>query len=165
MTYSLNDKYLRTIPEKFDFDNPQVDPKELFENMKKTMISFSGYGLTCNQVGINLQMFVFGDSKNSEEILGLFNPKIVHYSDDTSENLESCLSIPKFVCQIKRSNSIRIRATNFEGFTDTVTFSGMSARIVQHEYSHLQGKLITDYISKLKYDMIKKKIEKGTFKT
>ena len=78
--FKLVDTYLRqkTIP--FDFDNPPMDPKELFDRMAATMIKRKGFGLSCNQVGLQYSMFVFGNPTEPESIVGAFNPKPVSYT-------------------------------------------------------------------------------------
>ena len=78
--FKLVDTYLKekTIP--FDFDNPPMDPKELYDRMAATMIAKKGLGLSCNQVGLQYSMFVFGNYDEPESIVGAFNPKIVDFS-------------------------------------------------------------------------------------
>lgn len=160
MIYKLEPKYLRKITVPFEFDNPQIDPKEHFENMKESLIHYNGYGLASNQVGFNFSMFVMGDPKSPNDIQGYFNPRIVSYSEETTENIESCLSIQNFGCPVKRSVEIRLRATNYLGVTDTVVYKGLSSRIAQHEYFHLLGKTFCSDVSRLKLNIAIKKCNK-----
>ena len=160
MIYQLNNDYLTEATDPFDFDNPPIDPRELFINLRDTMIHYKGLGLSANQVGIPYSVFVMGNPRNREEILGFFNPKILDTSGDSVSLDEGCLSFPGLVLSVPRWESIRYRATNFEGQTDSGQFNGMSSRIFQHEYDHLQGTVFMNRISRLKRDIALKKHKK-----
>lgn len=142
MTLQLVDKrdsilYQPTID--IDFENPQIDTEKLYHDLRDALIKYGGVGLSANQVGIPYSCFVMGDIRDPDGILGIFNPKILNVSSEEVYMDEGCLSFPNMLIKIKRPNEIRFRATNFDGKVDSSTFSGLSARIFQHEYDHLQG--------------------------
>lgn len=160
MIYELKNDYLLQKTDSFDFENPPMDPEELFINLRDTMIHYNGLGLSANQVGIPYSVFVMGNPRSPDEVLGFFNPKILETSGDSVALEEGCLSFPGLILSVPRWEEIRYRATNFENRTDSGKFSGMSSRIFQHEFSHLQGKTFLDEISKLKRDIALKKHKK-----
>lgn len=130
---------LRRATQAFDFENPQMDPVELFERLKATMIEQRGVGLSANQCGINLSVFVIGFPTRPNEIIPVFNPKIMSYSDELTAEEEGCLSYPGMYLQVKRPESIRARFSNYEGKTITKNMSEFTAKVFQHEYDHMVG--------------------------
>jgi len=131
-----NHPMLKTKLEPFDFDNPPTDPEMLFANMSQMMIEKKGVGLSANQVGLPYRMFVMGDEEN---LISVFNPRIVDYEGEEYYAEEGCLTYPGLYVKIKRHNIIRARFTTHDGTTDTIKLSGMTSRIFQHEYDHLEG--------------------------
>ena len=123
----------------FDFNNPQVDPVELFNTLKHSMIANHGVGLAANQLGFPYSVFVIGDPRDPESVFSVFNPIIVDRADDEVLAEEGCLTYPGLYVKIKRPSTIRVRYTTHLGVTDTIKFDGMTARIFQHEYDHLKG--------------------------
>ena len=159
---------LKTKMEPFDFDNPPTDPEILFANMSQMMLEKKGVGLSANQVGLPYRMFVMGDEEN---LISVFNPRIVDYEGEEYYAEEGCLTYPGLYVKIKRYNVIRARYTTHQGITDTIKFSGMTSRIFQHEYDHLEG---IDYLKRAtryhldkarkeqkKLNRIKKRIDKN----
>lgn len=142
-----NDPILYNKTEDIDFENPQIDPEQLFNDLKETLIHNGGVGLAANQVGIPYSCFVMGDTKDPDGILGIFNPQIVSSSDETNYMNEGCLTFPGLFLKIKRPEEIRFRAANFEGEVDSNTFRGLSARIFQHEKDHLDGVVFTKRVN------------------
>jgi peptide deformylase len=138
---SGNNPILRQLEdyESFDFDNPVVDPQKLFEKMLAIMADKNGIGLAAPQVGLSIKMFVIGDPKNRESVIGAFNPIIVDYSSEEILAEEGCLSYPDLWIRIKRPKNIQVRFTTWDGTRETIEFKGMTARIFQHEYDHLHG--------------------------
>lgn len=134
-----------TVP--FNFDAPPVDPQELFENMRDTMVANRGVGLAANQVGLPYSVFVIGHPDDPENVFSVFNPKIVDASDNQVIAEEGCLTYPGLFVKIKRPSVIRVRYTSHNGVTDTIKFEGMTARIFLHEYDHLNGVCHTDRAS------------------
>ena len=157
---SWTDPLLFTKTEKFDFANPQIDPKELFRRMSEAMIKHKGLGLSANQIGIPLSVFVFGDPESPNEIIPVFNPVIVDHSTDKMIMNESCLSFPGFFVKVPRYLQIRARFANHHGVVNTIKFENLSARIFQHEFDHLQGMTIIHKLSRLQIERNVKKILK-----
>lgn len=132
------DPSLTTPTTNFDFSNPPTNPHDLVHEMLVTMINSKGIGLSANQLGLPYRVFVMrGDEYN----FACFNPKIVSMSDKTTTMEESCLSFPGLIVKVPRANTVRLRFQTQSGGTDTKTFDGLSARVVQHEMDHLDGLL------------------------
>jgi peptide deformylase len=130
-----NHPILKTPADKFDFANPQFDPVQLAKDLTETMISNNGMGLAAPQVGIGLQVFVI----SSEKVFACFNPKIVDISPETVYINEGCLSYPGLIVKVKRPRIVRVRFTIPNGETVTEKFDGLTSRIFQHEFDHLNG--------------------------
>jgi len=144
--FKLVDKYnplLKKATEKFDFENPQMDPKELAETLAETMIEKNGVGLAAPQVGLPYSVFVVGNPGDKETIMAFFNPTIVDYSEEQEVYEEGCLSFPGLFLKIKRPKDIRMRFTDASGETATTKYSGFTSRAIQHEYDHLLGVIYT----------------------
>ncbi len=111
------------------------------------MIEASGVGLAANQVGRDLQIFIIDATLAKEnEVTDVFiNPEITEFSRDTGEMEEGCLSLPNHWLQIKRSKKIKIKALDENGKKIKIKARGFLARVLQHEYDHLQGILIKDH--------------------
>ena len=136
MIVKYPDPILTTPTVPYDFENPQVDAGELSQVLMHVMNHFDGVGLSANQIGKNLAVMCL---RGSPENLVCFNPKIVYYSDEEVTMEEGCLSVPGVTLKIKRPKSIRVRFQTPSGTTQTSTFDGLTARIFQHEYDHLNG--------------------------
>ena len=119
---------------------------EIISDMKKMMYENKGVGLAANQVGLDMQLFVI-DEKIAEEYgvpSAYINPVITSFSKEQDEMEEGCLSIPEFYSIIKRSKKIMIKAIDEKGEKVKFKARGFLARVLQHEYDHLQGILIKD---------------------
>jgi peptide deformylase len=138
--------------QRFDFDNPPVDPVELFDNLRDTMVANHGVGLAANQVGLPYSVFVVGHPSDPDNVIPVFNPKIVDVSEQQIIGEEGCLTYPGLYVKIKRPAVVRVRYTTAAGVTDTIKFEGMTARIFQHEYDHLQGVRHVERASKFHLD-------------
>lgn len=136
-------KILRESTQSFDFNNPPIDPVLLSDIMKETMTINNGIGLAANQLGFPYSVFVFGNPKKTEDILTIFNPKIVDTWGDDVMYQEGCISFSNLYIEIKRPESIRVRYADVTGDIDTQEFQGIHARVFQHEYDHLQGVVFT----------------------
>lgn len=141
---SETDPILRQKLEPFDFDNPPVDPKDLFEQMKEAMMKNNGLGLSACQVGLPYRMFVLGDPSNEDSIFPVFNPLIVDTSEDVILLEEGCLSFPMLYLKIKRYESVRVRFADVNGEIETQKLSGLTARVFQHEFDHMEGVLFIE---------------------
>jgi peptide deformylase len=146
--------------QRFDFENPPMDPTELFENLKETLIAKRGMGLSAPQVGIPYQVFVIGNPGDPDSIFSVFNPKIVDYKGDTISMEESCLTFNGLFVKIKRPSEIRARFSGHDGLVNTMPMVGVSARLFQHEYDHINGITMTKRASSLHLSRAKKEKEK-----
>ena len=124
--------------EDFDFETQALNPSQLARDLVDTMYESNGLGLAACQVGLPYRVFAM---RGSPENLVLFNPKIVQLSSDFIKLEETSLSFPGLIVEINRPKSLRMRFTGPDGETRTVQYTGMTARIVQHQMDHLDGKL------------------------
>ena len=151
-----DDPILREELPEFDFLDPPVDPIEHAHTLVRHCIVYGGIGLASNQIGLRYRAFVV----MAEKAIVCYNPVIVDQSEKTWLYDEACLSLPGIVAKVKRPESIKIRYTQPNGERLTNTYTGMTARVMQHELDHLNGTLFVDHLSKLAYDMALKKAEK-----
>ena len=161
MILKLNNDLLHTECKKFDFNNPPMNPVELFQNLKETMLHHRGLGLSANQVGIPYAVFVMGNPDDPDSIFSVFNPKIVDGSQkDIVLGEEGCLSYPNLFVKVKRLKSIKARFSGHDGNVGTIKLDGWTARIFQHEFDHLIGKTFQQRASKFHLDQAKNKQKK-----
>lgn len=140
----------------FSFAEPLLNPVELYTDLAETMLSHNGLGLAAPQIGVNARAFVM----RSEQIIGVFNPRIVDRSTETIVLEEGCLSYPNLFVKIRRPKKIRARYTLPDGETVTRVFDGMTARVFQHETDHLNGLLFTRLAGSIRLESAKKKAKK-----
>lgn len=126
---------LREVMPAFDFKKPVVDPGQLYMDLAETMRENDGMGLAANQIGVRTRAFVM----RAEDIIGVFNPRVVDATIETVVLEEGCLSYPNLFVKIKRPKSIKVRFTTPDGDTATKTFTGITARVFLHEMDHLDG--------------------------
>jgi peptide deformylase len=151
---------LTTPCQPFDFKNPPFDPIEFSKEFIKFMYESNGIGLAANQIGIPYRIFAM---RGMPENFVCFNPKIVQRSEQEVVLEESCLTYPGLIVKIKRPQHIRVRFTTPNGDTRTEQFTGISARIFQHEMMHIEGKTFKDYMSKLSLEIAIRKAKKKGF--
>jgi len=133
--------------------------KKLVDDMLETMYLAKGIGLAATQVNVHQRIVVIDISEGKDNPLCLINPEIVEkYGNEESE--EGCLSVPGFFEKVNRAESIKVKALDKEGQPFEFEANELLAVCVQHELDHLEGKLFVDYISSLKRQRIKKKLEK-----
>ena len=151
------DPFLREKSEVFDFDNPQVDPEKLQEQLVENMIHYEGYGLSANQIGIPVQAF---SMVLDDKALVVFNPEILEWSEDTTYIKEGCLSFPGLWIAIERARTVAVKFQVFDGEEQGGSMTDLSARIFQHESEHMDGDIFIDNVSgfKVKSAMRKRKI-------
>lgn len=118
------------------FDPQSVDLEQIVADMFETMYHYKGVGLSANQVGLPYRLFVMG---TPEMELVFINPTITSYNEEKVYAEEGCLSYPHTWVKVKRPTEVRVRSTNMHGDTSAQLYKGMTARIIQHEYDHLQG--------------------------
>jgi peptide deformylase len=154
-----NDLILNQPCEKFNFLKPQVDLTELADNMVRAMYDNYGMGLSANQVGVPLQIFVMA----AQQPILVINPRILLDSSEQIELEEGCLTFPGDLVKVKRPIWIKARYHLPNGIAQTFKFEGITARVFQHEYDHIiNGKTMFDHMSKLKREMYnKKKLKKA----
>ena len=133
--------------------------KKLVDDMLETMYLAKGIGLAATQVNVHQRIVVIDISEGKDNPLCLINPEIVEKVGD-EESEEGCLSVPGFFEKVKRAESIKVKALDKEGQPFEFEANELLAVCVQHELDHLEGKLFVDYISSLKRQRIKKKLEK-----
>mgnify|MGYP003968035439 FL=1 len=141
-----------------DLDNPGFDPAELKKEMTELMLASNGIGLSANQVGLDAQVFVMGDSVENSTIC--INPTVLQYTEETVDDIEGCLSFPNIYVKIKRPKEILAEWYNEDLEKQTVKIEGYSAKCYLHELDHLLGITFKDRASKLKWNMATKKAKK-----
>ncbi len=132
---------------------------KLVDDMFATMYEAPGIGLAATQVNVHQQVVVIDVSEENDTPLTFINPKII-VAEGMAEMQEGCLSIPGVYETIKRPSEVRIAALDREGNPFEMDADGLLAVCIQHEIDHLQGKLFVDYLSTLKRNRIRKKLEK-----
>ena len=134
----------------------------LLDDMLETMYAAPGIGLAAVQVGILKRIIVIDISKDKEkkDPLFLINPEIISRSKKTSVYEEGCLSLPGHFAEIERPAECQIKFVDYNGKEKELIANGLLATCIQHEVDHLNGVLFIDYLSKLKKDMIVKKLIK-----
>ena len=133
--------------------------KKLVDDMLDTMYQSHGVGLAATQVDVHQRVIVIDVSDEKDDPLFLINPEIIE-KDGIKEAEEGCLSVPGFFEKVNRAEHIKVRALNRDGKSFEFEAKDLLAICVQHEIDHLNGKLFVDYISSLKRQRIKKKLEK-----
>ena len=136
--------------------------RTLLDDMLQTMYAAPGIGLAAVQVGILKRLIVLDISKGKEKKNPLFliNPEIISLSKNTSVYEEGCLSLPGHFAEIERPAECQIKFIDYNGKEKKLKANGLLATCIQHEVDHLNGVLFIDYLSKLKKDMIVKKLTK-----
>jgi peptide deformylase len=140
---------------------PEVNDgvRRLVDDMLETMYAAPGIGLAAIQVDIPYRIIVIDISEEHDSPLCLINPEICE-REGTEEMEEGCLSVPGFYEPVTRAQRVRVRALNRNGEPFEREADGLLAVCIQHEIDHLEGKLFVDYVSSLKRQRIRKKLEK-----
>jgi len=159
---AYGDPVLRDVAQdisKEDFENLS----EFVQNLFETMHNAGGIGLAAPQIGKSLRVFVVdGNGSEDQELEGFkkvfINPTMLEEFDEPWAYEEGCLSIPNIRESVKRNAKIRIRFYDENWNELEEEFGGMQARVIQHEYDHIEGVLFTDYLSPLKKRLLKGKL-------
>ena len=138
---------------KFNFDN--VDASMLTNVMFDRMSEMGGAALSAPQVGLDMCMFVMGIDQAKIEV---FNPTIISYSKEETLMNEGSLTFPGILVIVKRPEAVTVEYYNKNGEIQQNEFQGLTARIFQHAFDHLQGTTIKDKVSKLKWDLATKRL-------
>jgi peptide deformylase len=127
--------------------------------MFETMYAAPGIGLAAPQVDRHVRLLIMDLSRDRSEPLVFANPEILA-RDEIGVMEEGCLSVPGFFDEVERAQRVRVRAQDRHGQTFEMELTGLHAVCLQHEMDHLDGKLFVDYLSTLKRDRIRRKLEK-----
>lgn len=133
--------------------------RTLISNMLETMYDAPGIGLAATQINVHEQILVIDISEEKNQPIVLINPEILEKEGD-QEYDEGCLSVPGIYETLHRAEKVHVKALNKEGESFEMQAEGLLAICIQHEMDHLQGKLFVDYLSQLKKQRIRKKLEK-----
>lgn len=162
---AYGDPVLKQIGVEIDKNYPKL--KELIENMFDTMYNASGVGLAAPQVGISIRLFIIdaspfaedGENEELKDFVRVFiNAKIMEETGEEWSFNEGCLSIPGVREDVSRKPKLKLQYYDEKFKFHEEYFEGLSARIIQHEYDHIDGKLFTDRINPLRRRMIKNKL-------
>jgi peptide deformylase len=151
------DERLRKKAEKVKMVDKKL--KQLVEDMLETMYAARGIGLAATQINVQQRVVVIDVSEEKDTPLCLINPVILE-KDGVKESEEGCLSVPGFFENVTRAEHIKINAWDRDGQEFEMEATGLLAVCIQHEMDHLEGKLFVDYLSALKRQRIKAKLEK-----
>jgi peptide deformylase len=138
--------------------------RALVRNMAETMYSALGMGLAATQVDVQKQVIVIDASENRNELLVLINPEIVS-REGVQYCEEGCLSVPGIYEPVERAERVTVRALGLDGKPFTLVAEKLLAVCIQHEVDHLEGKVFVDYLSRLKQQRIKARLQKQLRKT
>lgn len=133
--------------------------RQLVADMFETMYEAPGIGLAAPQVGASVRVIVIDISDDKSQPVCLINPEIVD-SVGSEEMEEGCLSVPSVYEKVTRAEKVTVRAQDQDGIWRQFEAEGLLAVCIQHEIDHLEGKLFVDYLSDLKRQRIRKKLEK-----
>ncbi len=176
---AYGDNVLRKIGKEIDKDYPKLN--ELLDNMFETMYNASGVGLAAPQIGLPIRIFIVDATPFSEdedlteeerELLKDFkkvfiNAKMIEETGNEWNFNEGCLSIPDIREDVSRNDTIKVEYLDENFKKKTEEYTGLIARVIQHEYDHIEGVLFTDKLSPLKKRLLKSKlgnISKGKIK-
>ena len=144
-------------------ENVGINEKKLINDLFETMYHSNGIGLAAVQVGVLKRVLVVDVSNKDEKKkpIALINPVIKNFSNDKSVYEEGCLSIPDTFIEIERPKICEVEYVDVDGKIKNIKCDGLLSTCLQHEINHLDGKLIIDHLTKLKRDIIIKKISKN----
>ena len=143
---------------------PGTDLTQLVQDMFETLEAANGIGLAAPQIGKSIRLFIVDgtgleDEPGMEDFRKVFvNPEMIEELGSSWEFEEGCLSIPNIRERISRKEQLRIRYYDENWQPFEATFDGMKARIIQHEYDHIEGKMFVDYLTPLKKRLLKGKL-------
>lgn len=144
----------------------QVDDevRRLLDNMAETMYAAPGIGLAAIQVAVPKRIIVMDTSAEEEEKQPLFlvNPEVTWESEEFNVYNEGCLSVPEHYAEVERPSEVKVKYLDYDGKEQELLMDGLAATCVQHEIDHLNGVVFIDYLSKLKRNMIIRKVQKAT---
>ena len=154
---SFPDERLRTVAKPVEEVNDDI--KQLVSDMFETMKDENGIGLAATQVDRHVQVVVMNVAEDQDEPRVFINPEIPK-KDGSTISEEGCLSVPGNYAKVERAEEITVKALNENGEAFELEADGLLSICIQHELDHLKGKLFIDYLSPLKRQRIRKKLEK-----
>lgn len=155
-----SDNGLRLVAAPWDFA-VDGDPNELIKRMAKTMMENNGIGLAGPQVGVMKRIFVMG---NQDRLYACINPEILEAEGNVMD-AEGCLSFPDLWLRVRRAEKVKVRYQNAMGETIETEFSGLIARVFQHERDHLDGVCFDTRVAKLSLELAKNRRKKRSRKS
>ncbi len=162
--YLYGQSVLRKVAEPIDKDYPEL--QTLIDNMFETMYKSEGVGLAAPQIGLGIRVVVIDASPMAEEEpslanskMALINPHIESFEGDNVSMEEGCLSLPGIHESVTRKNTIHITYMDENFVAHDEVISGYLARVIQHEYDHLEGHVFTDRISPIRRQLITNKLQ------
>ena len=154
------DPRLRTVAKTVEVVDDSI--KKLTQDMLETMYQGSGIGLAATQVNVHKRVIVLDISESKDEPLILINPEIIKIIDPNKKIFsEGCLSVPGFYEELKRPSSVEISYLDIDGKRNLLLANDLLAVVIQHEMDHLDGKMMVDFISNIKREMIRKRLLKA----
>jgi len=151
------DPRLKTVAKAVE--NFDMELKKLVEDMTETMYLANGIGLAATQVNVHKRLLVLDISENQDQPRVYINPEILEQSGEESCE-EGCLSVPGVYATIKRAENVTVKAQDIDGNFFEEQLESLHAVCIQHEMDHLIGRLFVDYLSPLRRNMVRKKLEK-----
>ncbi len=151
------DERLRTVASPVTEVNDEI--RNLVDDMFDTMKDEKGIGLAASQIDVHQRVVVMDVSEEQNEPRVFINPEITHMEGSTVSE-EGCLSVPNNYAKVDRAEKVKVTALDRDGQPFELEAEGLLAICIQHELDHLKGKLFVDYLSPLKRNRIKKKLEK-----
>ena len=154
------DPRLRTVAKTVEVVDDSI--KRLAQDMLETMYQGSGIGLAATQVNVHKRVIVLDISESKDEPLILINPELKKIIDPNKKIFsEGCLSVPGFYEELKRPSSVEISYLDIDGKRNLLLANDLLAVVIQHEMDHLDGKMMVDFISNIKREMIRKRLLKA----
>ena len=158
---TIPDEILKKVSE--PIEKIGINEKKLINDLFETMYNSNGIGLAAVQVGILKRVLVVdvSNKNDNKQPMALINPVIKNLSDETSVYEEGCLSIPETFIEIERPKTCIVEYVDISGNKKNMECDNLLSTCIQHEINHLDGKLIIDFLSKLKKDILIKKLSKN----
>ena len=154
------DPRLRTVARTVEVVDDSI--KKLTQDMLETMYQGSGIGLAATQVNVHKRVIVLDISESKDEPLILINPEIIKIIDPNKKKFsEGCLSVPGFYEELTRPSAVEISYLDIDGKRNLLLANDLLAVVIQHEMDHLDGKMMVDFISNIKREMIRKRLLKA----
>jgi len=165
--YAFGQPLLKQVAEPITSEHP--DLQELLANMWQTMYNADGVGLAAPQIGLSIRLFLIDTEdvdrkgEKADTDVGLkqvfINAQILEETGDLWTYEEGCLSIPKVTGDVERQKQIRLQWQDEKFETHEAVFTGINARVIQHEYDHIEGLLFTEKLKPIKRRMVQRKLE------